>query len=254
MLQLAWLFSVISGLNTRQYGNMRCWVLYYFFRVSSSCSAAAWFASVCFLLLIVVSSNFFLIHQGMRVVHSLMAKFIKEHSGGKPVFSSALFYCINEGYTAAISCATAFLWSCLFHDSWAQAFYSASSLGRAETAVSAMCFTSSFYTGERGQSSLPHWPQQPEPTSQPTVPTMRCRGTFLPALWGESSAQELCCASGRGRECRWLQMTILKCLKWFVEMEAALSCLQCKEQWLCSPGSAPWIWIQSCSGANLICL
>lgn len=49
------------------------------------------------------------------------------------------FIALNEGYTDAVSCATAFLWSCLFHDSWAQAFYSASSLGRAETAVSAMC-------------------------------------------------------------------------------------------------------------------
>lgn len=45
----------------------------------------------------------------MRIVHSPMAKSIKEHSGGKSVFSSAHFYCINEGYTAAISCATAFL-------------------------------------------------------------------------------------------------------------------------------------------------
>lgn len=169
----------------------------------------------------------------MRIVCSPMAKSIKEHSGGKPVFSSALFYCVNEGYTAAISCATAFLWSCFFHDSWAQAFYSASSLGRAETAASPMCFTSSSYTGERGQSSLPHWPQQP------TILT-------------KETGQELCCVSGRGHECRWLQMMILKCLKWFVEMEAALSCLQCKEQWLCFPESGPWIWIQSCSGADLM--
>lgn len=182
----------------------------------------------------------------MRIVHSPMAKSIKEHSGGKSVFSSAHFYCINEGYTAAISCATAFLchsFSVELLVSWqlSSGILFSKLLGQSWN----MCFTSLSYTGEHGQNSLPHWPQQP------TTLTKEMQ-RHLPALWGESSGQELCCASGRGRECRWLQMMILKCLKWFVEMEAALSCLQCKEQCLRFPGSGPWIWTQSCSGANLM--